>query len=141
MTTYASVNPTSTNPTAGVPNVFRDDGATYYVADNAGSLIAVDAIVALHPAYTVAGAATALPLETGIYMLALKDFSAIGIFAVYNDGAGALSTVELVDTGTKFSHTKATASMVNFYFDATTKVLSIENKNAATQRVRIYRLA
>ena len=131
-----SLNPQSTALMARLPQILRDDQLSYY---NVPSLTNTS-IYAFHDQYNVSGSATALPIETGLYMLVLGDYSNIGIFAVYNDGT-TWSTKELVDTGAKFSAAKSTASMVNFYFDATTKILSIENLNGATQACKLYRLA
>jgi len=134
--TVNSLNPQGATPMSRVFQIFRDD----QLANCRLPSIANNGVLALHDAYTVGGTPTALPFEIGIYMIALADYSAIGIFAVYNDGTTWV-TKELVDTGTKFSPTVTTASMVNFYFDATTKVLSIENKNGAAQALVMYRLA
>lgn len=122
----SSVNPTSTQVLGKVPAIFRDDNAPYYVcgaiADNAAETICV---------------AADLP-ESGIYLIALPDFSAIGIFAVYNDDTVILYT----STSGKFTATYGTTANDPVNFDVNSTYLKVENQTGGSLTgIRVYRLA
>lgn len=122
----ASTNPMSTQVLGTVPAIFRDDNASYYVsgtiADNASELLCV---------------AADLP-ENGLFVVALPDFSAIGIFAIYNDDAVILYT----STSGKFTATFGTTANDPVNLDVSSSNLRLENQTGGSLTgIRIYRLA
>jgi hypothetical protein len=120
------MNPTSTQVLGKVPAIFRDDNASYYtcgtLADNTAETLCV---------------AADLP-ESGLYVVALPNFSAIGIYAIYNDDVVLLYT----STASKFTATWGTTANDPVNFDVNSSSLKIENQTGGSLTgIRIYRLA
>lgn len=122
----ASMNPNSTQVLGKVPAIFRDDNASFYVAG----------VLADNTAETLCVAAD-LP-ESGLFAVVLPDFSAMGIFAIYNDDAVVLYS----STSGKFTATYGTTANDPVNLDVNSSSLKLENQTGGSLTgIRIYRIA